>query len=75
MHKNLLKEKSSASGNLDNECRHKSKKSMSKKSSSPKPKKYVILRILDLALFNLYIRGVMKIDKKVADAVRCATTY
>lgn len=48
---------------------------MSKKSSSPKPKKYVILRILDLALFNLYIRGVMKIDKKVADAVRCATTY
>lgn len=36
------------------------------------PKIFIILRILAIALFILYIRGVMKIDKKVGEAQRCA---
>ncbi len=34
----------------------------------------LILRKLDLALFILYIRGVMKIEKKVDEAKRVART-
>lgn len=43
-------------------------------STSRKKSQKIILRILDLALFLLYIRGVMKFDKKADEPKRVATT-